>query len=128
MVSFLSKSIFQNEITNHKSKIQKKIFFYISDLHFYFHFKEKVHEFECLENDVDRRVMGKKVNSSVSLKMYPPASKASREIANLTERKIHIPLNMVSKILSVCGISDHSILPVLDNWGQLLCCIILFLF
>ena len=72
--------------TNHKSKIQK-IFFYISDLHFYFHFKEKVHEFECLENDVDRRVIGKKVNSSVSLKMYPPASKASREIANLTERK-----------------------------------------
>ena len=86
MVSFLSKSIFQNEITDHKSKIQKKKF-YISDLHFYFHFKEKVHEFECLENDVDRRVIGKKVNSSVSWKMYPPASEASREKANLTERK-----------------------------------------
>ena len=33
---------------------------------------------------------------------YPPASKASREVANLTERKIHIPPYMVSKNLSVC--------------------------
>ena len=32
---------------------------------------------------------------------FPPASKASREIANLTERKIHKPPNRVSKNLSV---------------------------
>ena len=32
---------------------------------------------------------------------YPPASKASREIANLTERKIHKPPDRVSKNLSV---------------------------
>ena len=32
----------------------------------------------------------------------PPASKARREVANLTERKIHIPPYVVSKNLSVC--------------------------
>ena len=32
---------------------------------------------------------------------YPPVSEASRKVANLTERKIHIPLCMVSKNLSV---------------------------
>ena len=32
----------------------------------------------------------------------PPVSEASREVANLTERKICIPLYMVSKNLSVC--------------------------
>ena len=34
---------------------------FISDLHFYFHFKERSHDFETLENHVDRRVIGKKV-------------------------------------------------------------------
>ena len=29
---------------------------------------------------------------------YPPASEESREVANLTERKIHIPPYMVSKV------------------------------
>ena len=33
---------------------------------------------------------------------YPPASEVSREVVNLTERKSHIPMNMVSKNLSVC--------------------------
>ena len=33
---------------------------------------------------------------------YPPASEASREVANFIERKIHIPPYMVSKYLSVC--------------------------
>ena len=33
---------------------------------------------------------------------YPPASKGSMAVANLTERKIHIPTFMVSKNLSVC--------------------------
>ena len=33
---------------------------------------------------------------------YPPASKASREVANLTWRKIHTHRNMVSKNLPVC--------------------------
>ena len=32
----------------------------------------------------------------------PPASKANREVANLTERKNHVPPYMVSKNLSVC--------------------------
>ena len=32
---------------------------------------------------------------------YPPTTKASREVANLTEEKIHIHLYMVSKNLSV---------------------------
>ena len=33
---------------------------------------------------------------------YPPASEASREVANLTERKIRIPPFIMSKNLSVC--------------------------
>ena len=33
---------------------------------------------------------------------YSPASEASREVANLTERNIHIPPYMVSKNLTVC--------------------------
>ena len=33
---------------------------------------------------------------------YPPVSEASREVANLTERKICIPPYRVSKNLSVC--------------------------
>jgi len=39
----------------------EKLLFFISDLHFYFDFKEKAHQFEPLENDVERRVIGKKV-------------------------------------------------------------------
>ena len=34
--------------------------------------------------------------------IYPPASEVSKEVANLTERKIHIHPYMVSKNLSVC--------------------------
>ena len=33
---------------------------------------------------------------------YPPASEASRKVANLNERKINIPTYMVSKNFSVC--------------------------
>ena len=35
---------------------------------------------------------------------YPPASEASREVANLTERKNpHTPVHGVKECLSVCG-------------------------
>ena len=43
----------------------------------------------------------------------PPMSKASKEVANLTERKIHIPLYMVSKNLSVCLSVCLSVLKLL---------------
>ena len=36
------------------------------------------------------------------MKVYPPASEASREVANLLKENIHIPPYMVSKNLSVC--------------------------
>ena len=37
---------------------------------------------------------------SQQLTIYPPASKASREVENLTERKIHMPPFIVSLITS----------------------------
>ena len=47
---------------------------------------------------------------------YPPASTASREIANLTERKIHKPPDRVSKNLSVCLEGNGALnVPVAKN-------------
>ena len=49
---------------------------------------------------------------------YPPASKASREVAKLTERKICIPLYMVSKNLSVCLSICYKLWPQLSQDWQ----------
>ena len=40
---------------------KNKIIRSIPDLHFYFHFKGREHDFVALENHVERRVIGKKV-------------------------------------------------------------------
>ena len=51
-------------------------------------------------------------------KSYPPASEASWEVANLTERKIHIPPYMVSKNLFVCLSVCYQIWPQLSHDWQ----------
>ena len=42
-----------------------------------------------------------KTHLKIDSSFNPPASEASREVANLTERKIHIPPFLVSKSVSV---------------------------
>ena len=43
-----------------------------------------------------------RLNNHISAEICPLASEASSDVANLTWRKIHTPLFMVSKNLSVC--------------------------
>ena len=55
-------------------------------------------------NTLDLPLMGHlfQVCSFPLFEYYLPVSKASRKVANLTERKICIPLYVVSKKISVC--------------------------
>ena len=57
-----------------------------------------------------------KVRDYTMHESYPPASKASREVANLTELKICVPPFMVSKNLSVGWILDPYHLT--NQWGS----------
>ena len=61
--------------------------------------------FTSLEHEKPFRAVLKLHVNDLVLKrqfMLSPASEASSEVENLTERKICMPMHMVSKILSVC--------------------------